>query len=437
MSMSKKPTDFRYNTGPSTVPWAAVGESYTADDIMDVVSFLLQGESAAYQSALDSVKTAVKQLATLGTPPGKLSLGERVVRLEQEIDRYLGVEDSTFITNATAGFEIAFRHANLQKGDEVLIPAITFIATMAYPLAVGATVVFVDVDPVTLNMDPKDMERKITKRTKMVVPVHIGGYPVDMDPVMELARKHDILVLEDAAHAFGGTYKGRMLGTIGDFGAFSFHEVKNVTSYGEGGVLVSTMQPHPDLKKARFLGLDIGTKIENWLYDVVALEGKHGLYVGNNSSSTELQAVGLLSQMHRYDRILQERYRNVCYVNERLAGCDAVTGQPLGCEGTNPTYHLYLLQVDPAKAGADVRVLRAKLAQKGVTTIPHFAPMYRFSIMRQLGYDVDAAARSCPVAEEVFLHRFTHLPIYGLTREQLDYMANAILESIDEMQRGV
>ena len=98
---------------------------------------------------------------------------------------------------------------------------------MAYPLAVGAKLVFADVDPRTINMDPKDVARKITPKTKMIVPVHIGGYPVDLDPIMELAKKHNILVLEDAAHAFGAMYKGKRIGTIGDFAAFSFHEVKN------------------------------------------------------------------------------------------------------------------------------------------------------------------------------------------------------------------
>jgi dTDP-4-amino-4,6-dideoxygalactose transaminase len=109
----------------------------------------------------------------------------------------------------------------------------------------------------------------------------------------------------------------------------------------------------------------------------------------------------------------------------------------MGDEQTKPTNHLYLLRIDPAKAGADVRVLRKKLAAKGVTTIPHFAPLYRFTVMQQLGYDIEAIKESCPVAEEMFLHRFSHLPIYGLSSEQLDYMAKAVLESIEEMQRGV
>jgi len=141
------------------------------------------------------------------------------------------------------------------------VPSITFIATIAYPLAVGAQVVFADVDPRTINMDPADVARKVTDRTKMIIPVHIGGYPVDLDPIMELAERRGITVLEDAAHAFGARYKGRMVGTIGHFGAFSFHEVKNTTSLGEGGVLVTDTEYGNQFKQARFLGLDLSRQI--------------------------------------------------------------------------------------------------------------------------------------------------------------------------------
>lgn len=268
----------------------------------------------------------------------------------------------------------------------------------------------------------------------MIVPVHIGGYPVDMDPVMALAEKRGILVLEDAAHGFGAKYKGRPLGTIGHFGSYSFHEVKNITSFGEGGIVVSSLPFRDELKKARFLGLNMGRQIPDWLYDVDALEGKEGYFSAGNASCTEIQAIGLSLQLRRMEAIIAKRRENVLYVNKKLAGCDALEIQPVGSGGTEPSYHLYLLQVKPEVAGADVRVLRAKLAEKGVTTIPHFAPLYDFSIMRQLGYDRGKLAKSCPVAEDSFTHRFTHLPIYGLSEGQLDYMCAAILKSVEEMK---
>lgn len=433
-----KATDFRYNTGATKVPWAAVGENYNVNDLMEVIKFLMQGEGAEYEEAMKAVQAQVEKLDKISTPPGKLSLASKVEAAEADSNAYLGIDSSTFVTNATSGFEIAYKYANLKAGDEVIVPAITFVATMAYPLAIGCKLVFADVDPVTINMDPADVERKITPKTKMIVPVHIGGYPVDMDPILELARKHNILVLEDAAHAFGAMYKGKKIGTIGDFAAFSFHEVKNITSFGEGGIVTTTIPEFKDhIKRARFFGLDFSRKIKDWLYDVSAMPGKEEPFVAVNYSTTEIQALGLSLQIARNEQIIAERRRAAEYLNSRLAGNPAIIPQNLGNEDIKPTFHLYQLQIDPEKAGGDIQVLKKKLEEKSVTSIPHFGPLYRFRVVQQMGYDSDEIAKTCPVCEEVFYKRFTHLPLYGLSDEQLEYMADAILEAVDEMQRGV
>ncbi|MBR4060841.1 MAG: DegT/DnrJ/EryC1/StrS family aminotransferase [Lachnospiraceae bacterium] len=433
-----KATDFRYNTGATKVPWAAVGENYNVNDLMEVIKFLMQGEGAEYEEAIKAVQAQVEKLDKISTPPGKLSLASKVEAAEADSNEYLGIDSSTFVTNATSGFEIAYKYANLKAGDEVIVPAITFVATMAYPLAIGCKLVFADVDPVTINMDPADVARKITPKTKMIVPVHIGGYPVDMDPILELARKHNILVLEDAAHAFGAMYKGKKIGTIGDFAAFSFHEVKNITSFGEGGIVTTTIPEFKDhIKRARFFGLDFSRKIKDWLYDVSAMPGKEEPFVAVNYSTTEIQALGLSLQIARNEQIIAERRRAAEYLNSRLAGNPAIIPQDLGNEDIKPTFHLYQLQIDPDKAGGDIQVLKKKLEEKSVTSIPHFGPLYRFRVVQQMGYDSDEIAKTCPVCEEVFYKRFTHLPLYGLSDEQLEYMADAILEAVDEMQRGV
>jgi perosamine synthetase len=432
----KKQSDFRYNTGAAKVPWAAVGENYNADDLIALVRFLAQKNDDGWDPLARKVEDDIRELVRHSRAPGKLSLGDHVAALEGRIARFLQVPDCAFVTNATAGFEIAYRYANLKAGDEVICPAITFIATIAYPLSVGAKIVFADVDERTINLDPRDVERKITPRTKMIVPVHIGGWPVDMDPIMEIARTRDILVLEDAAHAFGAKYKGRMAGAIGHFGAFSFHEVKNVTSFGEGGVLATTLPFVDELKKARFLGLDLSKKIPNWLYDVVALPGKYGPFVAQNSSSTEVQAIGLMRQMDRIGAIIEQRRKNAEFLNERFASCDAIVPQRLDTPDIQASYHLYLLQIDPQKARGDIQALKGKLSERGITNIPHFAPLYKFDVVKQMGYDVAAAARGCPVAEEVFNRRFTHLPLYGLDREQLGYLAESVPAAVREMQAG-
>lgn len=430
-------TDFRYNTGATKVPWAAVGENYNAADLMEIIKFLMQGEGKEYDQAINAVWEQVKKLDKVSTPPGKLSLASQVEAAEKACNEYLGTTSSTFVTNATSGFEIAYKYANLKEGDEVIVPAITFVATMAYPLAVGAKLVFADVDPRTINMDPKDVARKITPKTKMIVPVHIGGYPVDLDPIMELARKHDIIVLEDAAHAFGAMYKGRHIGTIGDFAAFSFHEVKNITSFGEGGIATTNVPGFaPEMKRARFLGLDFTAPIKNWLYNITPIQGKEKPFVPSNYSTTEIQGLGLKLQVARNEEIIAERRRAAAYLNSRFAENDAIIPQDLGNEDIKPTFHLYLLQIDPAKAGGDVQTLKKKLEEKSVTNIPHFGPLYRFKVVSDMGYDADEIAKTCPVCEEVFYKRFTHLPLYGLSDEQLKYMADAVLEAVAEMQAG-
>ena len=433
-----KSTDFRYNTGETKVPWAAVGENYNAADLMEVIRFLMQGEGPEYDQAINAVWEQVKKLDQVSAPPGKLTTGRCVEAAERASNQYLGTNSSTFVTNATSGFEIAYKYAGLQAGDEVIVPAITFVATMAYPLAVGAKLIFADVDPKTINMDPADVARKITSKTKMIVPVHIGGYPVDMDPIMKLANEHDILVLEDAAHAFGAIYKGKRVGTIGDFAAFSFHEVKNITSFGEGGIVTTNIEGfEDDMKRARFLGLDFSAPIKNWLYNITPIPGKEKPFVALNYSPTEIQGLGLELQIARNDEIIEQRRKAAEYLNRRLAGNPAIIPQDLGNADYQPTFHLYLLQIDPDKAGGDVQLLKKKLEEKGVTNIPHFGPLYRFEVVSGMGYDPDEIAKTCPVCEEVFYRRFTHLPLYGLSAEQLSYMADAILQSVDEMQRGV
>jgi len=438
MTTKKKASaDFRYDTGEAKIPWAAVGEPVSEQDITEFIKFLLPpatGKQKAHSAQLKKVADEVMQLRACAGTAGKLSLGGNVQALEKDAANFLKAKHSLFVTNATAGFEIAYKFAGLKAGDEVIAPAITFIATIAYPLSIGAKVVLADIDPRTVNMDPKDVARKITKKTKAIIPVHIGGQPVDMAPIMRLAKQHNITVIEDAAHAFGATYKGRMVGTIGHFGSFSFHEVKNVTSLGEGGLLVTNTRHGEDFIKSRFLGLDMSRTIKNWLYDVVALESKDGWFAAGNHSTTELQALGLRLQMKRMRGVIAKRRRAAAYLTKRFRGIPGIVTPREDTAQTKSTHHLYLLQIDPDAVGGDVQTLKQKLEAKGIVNIPHFAPLYKFSIMRQLGYDTKAIEKTCPVTEEVFNRRFTHLPLYNFTQAQLAYMADCVIEAVKEMK---
>ena len=270
--------DFRYSVGESKVPWHAVGEFFNGNDALELVKFLLPDSGEAdYETALKETASALNHLAAVSGRATKLTLGKQVAEAEGAAIRYFGSKYACFLTNWTAGMEIAYKLAGLKAGDEVIMPAVTFIATMAYPLSIGAKIVFADIDPETINLDPADVARKITPKTRMIVPVHLGGYPVDMDPIMRLAEQHGLFVMEDAAHGMGGAYKGRKLGAIGHFGGFSLHEVKNINSLGEGGILLTSEDfAGEQLNGARFLGLDFSRKIKDWLYDISPLTDRFG-----------------------------------------------------------------------------------------------------------------------------------------------------------------
>ena len=439
MSEKESGGDFRYAVGESKVPWHAVGEFYDGKDAVEMVKFLLPATGdPSYASQTEKVADEIKKLAEVGGKATKLTLGKKVAEAEAVSREYFGSKYACFLDNWTGGMEIAYKLAGIGPGDEIIMPAITFIATMAYPLSVGAKIVFADVDPETINLDPADVARKITPKTKMIVPVHLGGCPVDMDPIMELAARHDIIVMEDAAHGMGGAYKGKKLGSIGHFGGFSLHEVKNINSFGEGGILLSNEDwAGPQFPGARFLGLDFSRKIKDWLYDISPLTDRYGKpQVALNHSATEIQALGLLLQMQRLDQIIAMRKAAAEYMNSVLSQEDGILVEKSDTADTYSTHHLYLLRIDPEKVGGNIQQLSKKLAEKGLTNITHFGPMYRFKIMKDLGYDENAIAATCPVTEKMFYHSYTHLPLYPLTREQLEYQAQAVVEAVREMKQG-
>ena len=439
MSEKKKAGDFRYAVDAAKVPWHAVGEFFNGSDAQQMVDFLLPDTGdPSYAAAHAEVSAAISKLEQAAGRATKLTLGRQVAQAEEEACRYFGAKYACFLDNWTGGMEIAYKLSGLKAGDEVIMPAVTFIATMAYPLSIGAKIVFADIDPETINLDPADVERKITPRTKTIVPVHLGGFPVDMDPIMALAAKHGLFVMEDAAHGMGGAYKGRKLGTIGHFGGFSLHEVKNINSLGEGGILLTNEDfAGPQLPGARFLGLDFTRKIKDWLYDISPLTDRFGgVQVAGNHSATEIQAVGLLQQMKRLDSIIALRRKAAEYMNGVLGSEDGILIERADTAETYGTHHLYLLRIDPAKIGGDIQALSRKLAEKGLTNITHFGPMYRFRIMKELGYDENAIAATCPNTERMFYHSYTHLPLYPLTQEQIEYQAKAVVEAVREMKQG-
>jgi perosamine synthetase len=439
-SKQKHASDFRYNTGNAAVPWDAVAVKPDQGLLMDVIRFLVQpgSDSAAYERAASEVHDAVAKLFANGTPATKLSLGDKVKAVEARACADLGTQYASFLVNWTAGYDIALDMAGVQPGDEVIIPAITFIATASPIIRKGAKVVFADVQRETVNMDPEDVARKITAKTRAIVPVHLGGYPVDMDPIMELARENGITVIEDAAHAYGGHYKGTPLGAIGDFGAFSFHEVKNITSLGEGGILCTNNELGRQFPMARFCGFDLQSPPpENWLYNIAPIKtATGGIFAAGNFSTTEIQAVGLLRQMAMNADIITIRRKVARRLDAAFRDIDGLIPAPLDDDAYGATFHLYLLRVDPDKVPGGVMPFKKQLADRGITQIAHFCPLYRYDLFKAMGYDVAAEAAGCPNANRVFDHEYTHLPLYPLNDTQIDTMINAVRESVAALQES-
>ena len=169
---------------------------------------------------------------------------------------------------------------------------------------------------------------------------------------------------------------------------------------------------------------------------MVALKGKGNHFtVAGNHSSTEIQAVVLLNQLKRLPEIIKVRRKAAEYLNERFREVQEIMPCPLDTNEIQGTYHLYLLQLIPDKLKGDIQDFKQKITNRGIVQIPHFAPLYRFSYLKQLGYDVQKMKKSCPNAEEAFLHRFTHLPLYPLTGDQLRYMADGVIASVKEMNK--
>ncbi|MBU7024281.1 MAG: DegT/DnrJ/EryC1/StrS family aminotransferase, partial [Theionarchaea archaeon] len=188
-----------------------------------------------YQSIKHEVDTVIKGVLEKGV----FVLGENVRKFEEEFSQYCGVRYGVGVNSATDALTIALKAVGIKEGDEVLVPVNSFIATANVVVFCGATPVFVDVEPDTLNIDPEKAEKAITKKTKAVIPVHLHGHPADMDPLLDMAEDHDLAVIEDVAQAINALYKGKKVGSLGDIGCFSFYPSKNLGAYGDGGLNIT------------------------------------------------------------------------------------------------------------------------------------------------------------------------------------------------------
>lgn len=315
--------------------------------------------------------------------------GERVKTFEREFAAFQGAAHCVSCTNGTVGLEIALEAAGVRRGDEVIVPPFSFVATATAVLRLGAFPVFADVNE-TWNIDPAAIEAAITPRTKAIVAVHFGGVIADMDAINAIAAKHGLVVVEDAAHAWGSQWKGQGAGTLGLCGSLSFQASKNMTA-GEGGVIVSN-----DAKVAahcRSLTHSGRVDGEEWY--------KH-FYPATNARITEFAAVILSAQLARMPGQMAARDTNGAYLDEALAAIDGVIPQPSDARMTRRSRHIYCLRVDPERFGCSRDKFAEAVNAEGLPIGKGYPiPLYQQPLFSQSELADRYKDVACPVCEDL------------------------------------
>ena len=322
-------------------------------------------------------------------------LGPEVSAFEEEFAKYCGAEHCLGMSNGLDALVLILRAMEIGAGDEVILPANTFIASALAVSAVGATPVLVDVIPETFNLDPTLVERAITPRTKAIMPVHLYGQLADMEPIAALARAHKLYLVEDAAQAHGAELNGKRAGAFGDAAGFSFYPGKNLGALGDGGAVVTK---NADLAEKIALLRNYGSVVK---YQHLAK--------GVNARLDEIQAAVLRIKLRELDRWNEERRTIARQYSEILAPLEAAVKLPRIPKGHAPTWHLYVVRVgNRAQA-------QAKLTAAGVQTLIHYpTPIHLQPAYRELGLGKGAYPVTERLSEEIL-----SLPIWiGLNGEQ-------------------
>lgn len=356
-----------------------------------------------------------------GNPDGK---GE-VAAFENEFAAYCGTQYALSCVNGSVALRLALIACGVKPGDEVILPPYTFIATASIVLEANCVPVFVDIEPDTYNIDPAKIEAAITPRTKAIIPVHFAGQACNMDAIIQIAQKHNLKVIEDAAHAHGGEYKGQKLGSIGDVGCFSFQSSKNLTA-GEGGIVVTNDE--------------ILCDIINSLRNVGRVKGgqwyeHHNL--GCNYRLTQLQAVLLSHQLKRLKEQTRRRDQNGKYLNTLLEKIEGITPLLRKPAVTLHTYHIYIFRYDKSKFNHLPKAEFAQmLAAEGVPSFMGYPePLYKQPLFQEKNFmcyaipeEVDYTNVHCPVTEKACYEEAVWILQHAMlgTEEDMGLFAKAI-----------
>lgn len=350
-----------------------------------------------------------------------LTTGPKVTEFERAVADYVGAEYAVAVSNGTAALHIACLAAGIEAGDEVITSPITFAASANCVLYCGGTPVFADIKKDTYNIDPEDIERKITPKTKAIIPVHYTGQPCEMDAITEIAKKHNLIVIEDGAQVISGEYKGKKVGSISDMTTFSFHPVKPLTT-GEGGMVTTNDKAfYEKLKLFHTHGITREPELLQkqdgpWYYEQLEL--------GYNYRITDIQCALGLSQLKKLDSFAEHRRKLAARYDEGFAGHSSII-TPYQHPDCLSSYHLYMIQVP---AAIRLKVFE-ELRKEGIGVNVHYIPVYKLPYYQSHGYQNVC----CPNAEEFYAGAIT-LPLFAdMTGEQVDYVVEKTIEIVDKI----
>jgi len=357
---------------------------------------------------------------------GWITMGEKTIEFEKQFSRYMGMPHAVAVNSCTAAMHLALKAIGLKENDEVIVPVMTFASAAETVLYFNARPVFCDVNPQTHCILPEDIERKISKKTRAIIPVHYGGQPADIDEIRSLAGGN-IAVIEDAAHSLPAWYKGEMIGRQGDITCFSFYATKTLTT-GEGGMAVTSNGEWAErMRRLRLHGISSDawkryTAAGTWKYDVVE--------VGYKYNTTDMNSALGLGQLERVEEMRDAR--------ARIAGLyDATFGK---CPGILPycvkedrisAWHLYPLRLDLEMLAITRDEFIEEMKSRGISTSVHFIPMYHFTYYKNFGL----MAGDYPGAEWVF-ERMVSLPIYpSMTDGEIGYVIDNVIDIVSHRLR--
>jgi len=352
---------------------------------------------------------------------GWWTMGPKTMEFEDRFREYIGVAQAVCMNSCTACLHLALLAAGIGEGDEVIIPTNTFTATGEVVTYLNAQPVIVDVDKDTHNIGISAIERAITAKTRAIIPVHFAGQPCKMDEIMELARCHDLYVIEDAAHALPAQYKGKTVGTIGDITCFSFYATKTLST-GEGGAATTANEAWAErMRILRLHGISKDawnrySKEGSWYYEVVEAGYKYNM--------TDIQAALGLPQLNKVDWMWQQRVDIARRYTEAFSNEDAL-GIPTVKPDRETAWHLYVIKLNLEALTADRTAFIDQLAQRGISTSVHFIPLHRHPYYRDT---FGLTSADYPNSEWVY-ERCLSLPIYpGMTDEEVVYVIDNVLD---------